>query len=440
MKLGEFIAGNGVVNRTVKNANWLVSQQVFNMVIGVVVIAFVARYFGPEKYGQYSFANAFVGLFTAVSTLGMEILTVKAIADDTFDDGTILGTSLLLRLCGGVLLTGLAMSIIKLTEPNDQHLHILVLIMSLTMIFKASEVIEYWLQAYQRAKFSALIRMGVNVVDALLKMAMIVFKGTLVTYALVYMLDALIIGIALFIVYRKIRETDSSWRISLSYAKGLLSQSWYLILSGLMVTLYMRIDQVMLGAMLPSKIELGIYSAAVRVAQMWYFVPMAIITSFNPVIMRRKSTDEAGYNSSVQALYTIVAWSGIGFGVLILLFSRAIIGILYGAAYMKAASILSISVWAGTFAMLGSARSLWLLREGLQRYTLIYTSSALVVNVILNLILIPRFGGYGAAFATLAAQIINVAVLGLFKDTRLSLLMIIKALSIKRLIRLRDYL
>jgi len=247
-----------------------------------------------------------------------------------------------------------------------------------------------------------------------------------------------IIGIALMIAYYKIRKKVSPWRINFTYAKNILSQRWYFILSGLMITLYMRSDQVMLGSMLPNRIELGIYSAAVRVAEMWYFVPMAIITSFKPVIMNNKKTNESSYIKSVQLLYTIVAWLGITFGVLILLFSKLIVSILYGVEYLKASSILSISVWAGTFAMLGSARSTWLICEGLQRYTLVYTFSGLAVNIILNYIMIPKFGAYGAASATLASQVINVLVLGFFKDTRLSLLMILKALSYKQLLGQRN--
>jgi O-antigen/teichoic acid export membrane protein len=194
---------------------------------------------------------------------------------------------------------------------------------------------------------------------------MVIYKGTLITYALIYMLDVAIIGVALMIAYFKIRKQISPWRISFIHAKNILSKSWYLIISGIMVTLYMRIDQVMLGSMMTNRVELGVYSAAVRVAEMWYFVLMAIITFFQPVIMNHKLKDENSYLKSVQILYKIMAWIGIGFGVLILVFSKPIVSILYGTNYMKATSILTISIWAGTFAMLGSARSIWLICEGL---------------------------------------------------------------------------
>lgn len=428
----ELIRNNEVVNKTLKNSGWLVGDKIFYMVIGVFVTAIVARYFGPENFGQFNYALAFVALFTAISTLGMETLTVKTLIDEGYDEGTILCTSLFMRLCGGVLLTLMAVAIIKIIEPNDTNLHILVAIMSFTMILKSLEVIEYWIQAYQKAKVSSLIRMCTYVVIAILKILMVVMGGTLITYALIYLLDAAIIGTALMIAYFRIREKVSLWRINLNYARHILSQSWYLILSGLMVTLYMRIDQVMLGAMLPDKFELGVYSAAVRVAEMWYFVPMSIITSFKPVIMNNKLTDEGSYIRSVQLLYTIVAWIGIGFGIFILLCSEPIVLLLYGEEYMKAASILSISIWAGTFAMLGSARGTWLICEGLQRYTPVYIFVGCISNILLNYFLIPFYGGFGAATATLVSQaLVALIVPAFFKNTRVSTIMIINAFRLK---------
>lgn len=432
----KLVTNSEVVNKTLKNSSWLMWEKIFYMVIGVFVTAIVARYFGPENYGQFNFALAFVTLFTAISTLGMETLTVKSIVDESYDEGTILCTSLIMRLGGGALLTIIAVAIIKIIEHKDINLQILVAIMSFTMVLKSLEVIEYWIQAYQKAKVSSLIRMGSYVVLATLKILMVVMGGSLITYALIYTLDAAITGTALMVAYFHIRNKVSTWRFKLVYLKSMLSQSWYLILSGLMVTLYMRIDQVMLGSMLPDRIELGVYSAAVQVAEMWYFIPMAIITSFKPVIMNNKLKDKTAYLRAVQLLYSIVTWIGIGAGMLILLCSKPIVFILYGAAYMKAASILSISIWAGTFAVLGSARSIWLICEGLQKYTPICVFAGCVCNILLNYFMIPLYGGFGAAADTLLSQIVAVLIVpAFFKDTRVSTIMMIEAFTLKGLKR-----
>ncbi|MEH6889049.1 flippase [Bacillus sp. JJ864] len=434
----ERIKGNEVAAKIMRNASWLVGDKVFTMVIGVFVMALVARYLGPERYGLYNYALAFVTLFTALSTLGLETLSIKSIVHQEEEEGTILYTSLVLRVIGGTFLTFLTSVIIRLFAPNEPLVHLLVMIMSFTMIIKSLEVIEYWIQAHQKSKISSLIRMGAYVFSALLKVAFVFLEGSLFHLALIYMSDALIVGIALVIAYFKNRTSYTKWKFKFQYAKKILSQSWYLILSGLMVTLYMQVDKVMLGSMLTNKKELGMYSAASQIANMWYFVPLAVITSFQPIIMKKKLETHEKYINAMQTLYSIVAWIGIVFGLFIILFSDFIVSILYGQEYNHAADIITVSVWAGTFATLGSARSIWLLVENLQKYTLFYTLVGLVINVGLNYLLIPTYGGFGAAFATLIAQIFaNVFALALFKKTRISSIMIIRAFSPKYLFNLK---
>lgn len=422
------ILNSEVAVKIIKNSSWMVGDKVFTMIIGVFVTAIVARYFGPESYGQFNYALSFVTLFTALSTLGLETLTVKAIVDKDQDEGTILCTSLVLRVIGGIILTFIAVILIRLIEPNDSNTHIIVFILSLTMVFKALEVIEYWIQAHQRAKISSVVRMTSYIIIAAIKIGMVLFGGNLIHFALIHMLNVIIIGIGLIIAYFSNREEKFKWKVDIDYAKSILSQSWYLILSGLMVTLYMQIDKVMLGSLMPTKVEVGVYSAAVSIASMWYFVPMAIITSFQPVIMSKKKINEESYLKSVQLLYTIVAWLGIGFSIFVLIFSKPVVNILYGAEYQKASSILSVSIWAGTFAMLGSATSIWLIAENLQKYKTFFVFSGALVNVILNYFLIPIIGGYGAAIATLASQFIaNIITPIFFKEIRINTKMIFKA-------------
>ena len=434
-----------VALKTIKNSSWLIGDKVFTMIIGVFITAMVARYFGPESYGQFNFSLSIATLFTAFSTLGLETLTVKAIVDKDQDEGVILCTSLVLRIVGGIILTFLAVLLIRLIEPNDSNTHVLVLILSVTMVFKALEVIEYWIEAHQRAKISSIVRILAYVLIAGFKIGMVMFGGTLIHFALIHVLNVIIIGIGLTIVYFRNRVEKFVWKVDFSYAKSMLSQSWPIILSGLMITLYMQIDKVMLGSLMSTKVEVGVYSAAVSIASMWYFIPMAIITSFKPVILSKKKANEESYLKSVQLLYIIIAWLGISFGVLVLIFSSPLINILYGAEYQKASNILSISIWAGTFAMLGSATSIWLIAENLQKYKTIFVFGGALVNVVLNYFLIPITGAYGAAIATLASQFFaNIIVPMFFKELRINSIMIYRSftffITIEAFHRLREFL
>lgn len=427
----EYLNTNIIIKKVIENSSWLIGDKILTLILGVFVTSIIARYFGPEKFGLFNFSLSFTALFTALSTLGLETLVVKDIIDGKYNEETILYTSFTLRTLGGLILTIISFVFIRILEPNDKNVHLLVLIMSLVMVVKAFEVIEYWIQAHQKAKISSIIRILAYSITSILKVSIVVFKGNIIHYSLVFLVDAFIIGITLVIVFFKIGKRKFHFRVDFEYGKNILNRSWYMILSGLMVTLYMRVDQVMLGTMLKDKTELGIYSVAAQVASMWYFVPLAIITSFKPVIIKNKSIDNKYYIESIQFLYFIVTWIGILFSVLIMIFSKFVINLLFGIEYAKAVGILNVSVWSGIFATLGSARSIWLISEGNQRYTIVYTFFGFIINILLNYLLIPVIGGYGAAIATLIAQFFaNVIVLLFFKETRISSLMIIKSFSI----------
>lgn len=174
------LLSNEVAKKILGNSGWLVSDKVFSMILGVFITAVVARYFGPELYGEFNYALAIVSLFTVLSTLGLEILIVKTIVEKEYEEGTILCTSFLLRIIGGVILTVVSCIVMWILEPSNNSLQLIVLIMSCSMVIRSFEVIEYWIQAHQKAKISSLIRIIVSLLTAGLKLLLVYFKGDLI--------------------------------------------------------------------------------------------------------------------------------------------------------------------------------------------------------------------------------------------------------------------
>ena len=416
-----------------KNTFWIVASSVVNMSLGIVVTALTARYFGPTEFGRFNYALALVVLFTAFSTLGLETLTVRSLVTRDHAQSVVMGTSLILRLCGGLVLTGISLGTRIVLEPTDRGIGVLVSLLSLMMVLRASDVIDYWFQARLKSKIAGLIRIGSYAIASALKVLVIVADGSIYQFAAVYSIDAAIVGVAFAIVFRHLNRGDSRWKWDRSYAKDVLAQSWFIMLSGFMGTVYLRVDQVMLGTMESDKASLGVFAAAVALATMWYFIPAALISSVNPGIMRASRENKALYMSRVQDLYTMVAWMALGFCIFLAISADVIVQLVYGSAYGEAADILRVSVFAGVFAMLGSARAAWLICEGLQRYAVVYSTGGAAINVLLNLYLIPIMGGYGAALATVAAQATSVLLIPmLFRETRISTHMMLRALDIRR--------
>ena len=416
------------------NSMWQIGEKIITMIFSVFVTSIVARYLGTEDYGFVNYIISIVMLFTTFSTLGMEKITIKDIIEREESEERILGTSFYIRLIGGIVLIFISQITIYILDEKNMLAQLLGLIMGLCMIFRAYEVIEYYLQSQMKLKTISIIRFCSTFFVAILRILVVIFDWGIVGFTATYLFDAIIVAVLLKIWYKKRKKLK--FKFSLEYAKRILSKCWYVAISGLMVTLYMRIDQVMLGSMLDNKTENGIYSAAVRIAEIWYFVPTAIISAFQPAIVIKKKHSEEQYEKTMQRLYDIVAIVGIVFGILITLFGDIAVQILYGDEYKGATSILKISVWAGLFATLGTARSVWLVNENLQKYSLIYTSVGCVTNIVLNYFLIPKIGARGAAIATLIAQFVtNVLALVPFKKTRKSSTMILKSIFLNQAVK-----
>lgn len=416
------------------------------MVLSVVASSLIARYLGPQEYGMANYVISVVTLFTTFSTLGMQELTIKDFVNKDEEESTIIGTGIIIRIIGAIVLIILSQVTLYILNGFNTTYQILGIIMGTCMIFKAFEVIEYYLQSQMNLKVSSIIRFITTIIVIIAKILVVVFRLGTVGFVCTYLCDAVVAAL-LFIIYYKFNKPYEKWKFSKKYAKKLLSRCWYIALAGLLSTIYMRIDQVMLGKMLTDTTENGIYSAAVRIAEMWYFIPSAIIASFQPNInAMKKRKNEKGYIGLLQQLYDVIAVIGISFGIGITFFGWIAIDILYGAAYAEASKVLAVLVWAGLFATLGTARSVWLINENLQKYTIIYTLTGAITNVVLNYIFIPFIGAFGAAVATLVSQIVaDLLTLMLFKNTRMSSIMMLKSIfknetlfnSIKVIIRKR---
>jgi len=419
----------------VGNSMWQISEKIITLLISVFITSIIARYLGTEGYGTVNYIVSVVMLFTAFSTLGMEKITINDLLKEEKCKEKILGTSFIIRVIGGIVLILISQIVLYILDDGNVVSQILGVILGISMLFKAFEVIEYYLQSQSKLKTLSIIRFISAIVVAIFKILVVCLDWGIIAFIFSYVVDTVSVAILFWIWYRT--KNKEKWCFSKEYAKKLLSKCWYVAISGLMTTLYMRIDQIMLGTMFESKFENGIYSAAVRIAEMWYFVPLAVIAAFQPTIIKSKNEEKGEeYLDNMQKLYDFIAIIGIGFGILISIFGKLAINILYGEEYIKAYSVLLISVWAGLFATLGSARSVWLIIENLQKYTIAYTLCGSVLNILLNAIFIPKYGAFGAAFATLLTQgISNIFVLMIFKKTRISSFMILKSIFKNELLK-----
>lgn len=417
------LEGHNVFKKVAKNSSWIVFQNIFTMILGVVVTGVIARYFGTEKYGIFNYILSITSLFSGIASIGIYHIATKDLTQRPEDEGKILGTSFTIRLIAAILLIIAAETTVCIMTNNESTSMVIGIFLSLMMLFSCSEVIDYYATANLKVKYLAVSKCISYIIFAILKIFIVVLKLDIRYYTATYLIEGIIYAIFLSISYKMIHKkngTTCKWSFDKDYAKKLLSNCWYFALSSIMVTIYMRIDQVMLGKMIEDKSQVGIYSAAVKIAEMWVFIPNSIISSFKPVIMKYKGEkNEKAYIKNLQRLYDISSFVSIAFAIGITIFARLIILILYGREFLGASKVLYILIWGIWFGIIGNVHYIWLICENKGRYSLFYSATGSITNIIFNAILIPKYGMYGAAIATLISQFIaNIVSFGFFKETK----------------------
>ncbi len=405
------------------NSAWLIGDKVIRLGLNLIITVWLARHFGPEGFGVWNFAIAFVALFGVFAVLGMDGIIVRELVTDKVDAGRILGTALVMRLAAAIIAATAAVGAACWIRGVGDITTLLVASNSLTLVFQSSQIIEYHFQAEMRARAAVVAANIAFLVTAVLRLGLLAMGAPMAWFGLSLVIEAMLAACLLTYAYRRDAK-HARWSFSLPLAKRLLGQSWPLLLSGFAVMAYMRIDQVMLAMMLNDH-TVGVFSAALRVAEVWYFIPMAITAAAFPRMLERRAADPVAFQRYTQTLYDCMAWLGLAVAVFASLSARWLIPLLYGQEYAQSATILSIQIWAGIAVAMSYVHGRWLLAEGLQKYGLYYTLSAAVVNISLNFLLIPKYGAVGAAWSTLAAQIGVLPIQLFFKKARRNFLMML---------------
>lgn len=391
------------LQKILANTGWLFADKILRLGVGLVVVIWVARYLGPEQFGLINYAMAFVALFGSVATLGFNGIVVRDLVNKPETANATLGTAFILQVMGGFLAFGLAVFAISFARPDNDLAKLMVAVLSFVMVFKSTEVVKYWFESQVKSMYSVWVENGAFLAFAAVKIILILTKAKLMAFVWATFAEGALVAIGLLSVYAWRGGKLNAWQPHYQRAQSLLKDSWPLIISGLAIMVYMRIDQIMIGQMLGDK-AVGVYSAAVKISEIWYFIPIAICASVFPTLLEAKKKSEELYYRRLQKLYDLMVILALMVAIPMTFLSNLVVNLLFGDNYMEAGGVLAIHIWAGLFVFLGVAGSRWFLAENLQKITFFRTCSGGILNIFLNWLLIPFLGVVGAAIATVVSQ------------------------------------
>jgi len=387
-----------------KNIAWLFFDKLFRMGIGLVVATWLARYLGTQQYGVFNYLTAIVSIMTIVSLLGLDSIVVKELVDNPRKSKFILSTVFLLRLFSGIFSFLICVIIINFFKGNEPDVLKVGIILSTVLIFQSlSTSIDLYYQSKVLSKFTVYAQNLSFILSSVIKVYLILENANLIAFAIVTSLEIFLNSLFLGFAYLKISKETFALKVRMQFVVSFIKKGWPLMFSGLLIMIYMRIDQIMIGEMVNSA-AVGTYSAALKLSEIWYFLPVIICNSFFPSIIEAKKESEQVYINKIQRLLDQLVMISLAVSVVVSVFAGNIIAILYGSEYSQAAIILSIHIWTSVFVFLGVASSNYFVLENLQKKMLLRAALGVVVNIGLNLVFIPLYGPIGAAISTLISQ------------------------------------
>ena len=413
-----------------RNLSWIFFGNIAHAVLQFLLNVICARAFGTDEYGLFNYAASLIAFFLAIGTLGFHGVITKFFAEDMERAGKLIGTGMYSRLVFSAISIILLQIIISFSGKPDPQIRLIVLCQSMQILFASSDLFMYWFRFRSEAKTVALLRLAAFFVSAAFKLAAILVFHNIVMYAIGVSLET-----GFFTTFQRIwfKKEYSNYKLAFDKEifKQMLKVSYPFIFSALLVTIYGQTDKIMLKSML-SNTAVGLYSVSLTLAGAISIIPNALIEGFRPDIMSFKIHNPAKYRQRMQQLYGSVFWICIAYCLFITVFAKPIVSILYGEQYLGAVPSLSLVVWYTSFSYFGSINNVFMVAENRTKWVQLSTLVGALLNVCLNLILIPSMGIVGAALASLVTQILaNFVMLLIVPALRDAFIMVIEGISFK---------
>ena len=390
-----------------KNTSWLFGEKILRMIVGLFVGVWIARYLGPEKFGLFSYAQSFVGLFAAFATLGLDGIVIRELVKDASRRDELIGTAFWLKLTGAFAVIGVLAVAVHFTS-NDHTTNILVFIIASATIFQSFNVIDMYFQSQVMGKYIVYANVLSLLLSSFVKIALILYHAPLIAFAYAVMFDNFVLTLGYLFFFNKTGTSLKSWRYNKVQAVVFLKDSWPLFAAGISFTIFSNIDSIMLHELL-NNTAVGLYTASYKLVTLWYFFPGLILNSFMPSVVAVHN-DREQFFSKIRYLSTFLLWFAILLAIVYILFADYIIELTYGKNFLNAKTTFMILAWVNILIFFNSVWNQWMMIENNTRRTLLFHFSTALFNILLNYLLIPQYGSAGAAYALLLSLIMTYTI------------------------------
>lgn len=389
--------------KILSNVYWAVLGKFVNLLSALVVGIMVARYLGPEQYGLMNYVISYVVLFQTISLFGLDSIEVREESKAEFSVTSIIGTAFTLKI--GLSLIFMALVILTSWQFDaDRNTLILVSIYSLVIPLNAFSVIRNYFTAIVQNKFVVKVEIVQTLVGMVIKVLLLWFDATLIWFVLFSMFDYVLSAIGYSVTYHYKVGRLRLWHYDKDVSKYMLKESFPLLLTNTAVILYQRIDQVMIGQMI-DKESVGYFSVASRFVEILIYIPMILSQTIMPILVQQLKDGVEVYEKKAQQFMNVSLWLSLLTSAIVSVIAYWLIIIAFGKAYLPAVAVLQVMSFKAASVALSNTAGAMLVAEGLQRFAFYRDCFGCIVCVVLNWILLPRYGIVAAAFVAILSNV-----------------------------------
>ena len=397
------------------NIFWLAVEQFAKVGSTILVIPVVARYLGKDAFGLYSYGIALVLLFYHVSSLGLDTIVVRDLVKTPSDKHRILGTTFMLRVVGGASALVLSTLLVTLLKPNEPTTILVVFLIAIGQVVFSLSAIDFWFQSRRLPKYGVYARIIGYLSMSAVRISFVYFEMPIAWFAVVITLEHLVFGVFYLLFYRHKGERIGLWRVDFTYAGTLIRESFPLFMTGLLSLVYYRMDMIMLE-FIHGKALVGFYGIAIQLSEIWCVVSVITLTAVYPVLVLLHKQNETLYNARLQQIMGALFWGSLVLSLVVRAGGRYLVAMLYGKEFSPAASLLSIYIFSIIIMNMATMFNQRYALNGTLKHSMYGALAGASVNLVLNMALIPRYGGEGAAIATLVSYTVPVLFVSMFLD------------------------
>lgn len=405
----------GTIQRIARNATVLLIAQVLSNLMAFFYMMYIARYLGATGFGIISFAIAFTGIFGVLVDFGLQPLTVREVARDKSLASKYLANTALMKIILAFITFGLVALAINIMGYTTQTIEVVFLVTLYVIFTSFTQMFNSIFRAYERMEFESI---GYMINSALILAGVILAMKlgfSVVGFASLFALASFVIPFYCFaILRRKISNPSVAWsprklEIDWHFWKPTIKEALPFCLSTLFSTVFFWVDSVMLSY-IKGDSAVGWYNAAYRIMFALLLIPTTFRSVILPVMSKFYITSESSLRLSHEKFFKYMVVLGVPIAVGITLLSQRLILLIFGTEYTNSITTLQVLMWSAVFIFMNIPFATLFAALNRQEISTKISGLALALNVILNIVLIPRYSLIGASISSLATQFLVAAL------------------------------